>query len=74
MVPVAGGDRGPTVTAVQSLLTGTGHPTAVTGHFTSETENVLRVFQAEHGISVTGAARTRDRLALVSAQGPRAHG
>lgn len=74
VVPVGGGDRGPAVTAVQSLLTGAGHPTAVTGHFTSETEDVLRIFQAEHGISVTGTAGTRDWLALVSAQGPRAHG
>ncbi|MFD3533721.1 peptidoglycan-binding protein [Streptomyces sp. NPDC058664] len=59
VAPVGGGDRGPAVTAVQSLLTGAGRPTAVTGHFTTETEDVLRIFQAERGISVTGTVPCR---------------
>ncbi|MFD8012214.1 peptidoglycan-binding protein [Streptomyces sp. NPDC058955] len=74
VVPLAGGDYGPAVEALQSLLTGAGHPTAVSGDFTSETEDVLRIYQAERGLLVTGRVTTRDWLSLVSHQGPRLHG
>ncbi|MFJ5711787.1 peptidoglycan-binding protein [Streptomyces sp. NPDC093105] len=74
VVPLAGGDYGPAVEALQSLLTGAGHPTVVSGDFTSETEDVLRIYQAERGLLVTGRATTRDWLSLVSHQGPRLHG
>ncbi|MFI8320067.1 peptidoglycan-binding protein [Streptomyces sp. NPDC085529] len=74
VVPLAGGDYGPAVEALQSLLTGAGHPTVVSGDFTSETEDVLRIYQAERGLLVTGRVTTRDWLSLVSHQGPRLHG
>ncbi|MFF2773993.1 peptidoglycan-binding protein [Streptomyces sp. NPDC058052] len=74
VVPLGGGDYGPAVEAVQSLLTGAGHPTAVGGTFTSETEDVLRIYQAERGLPVTGRVTNRDWLSLVSHQGPRLHG
>ncbi|MFF5287452.1 peptidoglycan-binding protein [Streptomyces sp. NPDC013171] len=74
VVPLGGGDYGPAVEALQSLLTGAGHPTVVSGTFTSETEDVLRIYQAERGLPVTGRATNRDWLSLVSHQGPHLHG
>lgn len=68
------GERGEAVTALQALLTNAGHPTAVTGTFTTDTEDVLRAFQSAHGMAATGIADPPAWLALMAAQQPRLHG
>lgn len=74
VVSVRAGDRGEAVTALQALLTNAGHPTAVTGSFTTDTEDVLRAFQSAHGMAGTGIAEPPVWLALMNAQQPRLHG
>ncbi|GLV86951.1 hypothetical protein Slala03_66400 [Streptomyces lavendulae subsp. lavendulae] len=74
VVTVRAGDRGDAVTALQALLTNAGHPTAVTGSFTTDTEDVLRAFQSAHGMPATGIAEPPVWLAIVGSQQPRLHG
>lgn len=74
VVTVRAGDRGDAVTALQALLTNAGHPTAVTGSFTTDTEDVLRAFQSAHGIAATGIAEPPVWLAIMGSQQPRLHG
>ncbi|MEW1633084.1 peptidoglycan-binding domain-containing protein [Streptomyces sp. NPDC093801] len=74
VVTVRAGDRGDAVTALQALLTNAGHPTAVTGSFTTDTEDVLRAFQTAHGMAATGIAEPPVWLAVMAAQQPRLHG
>ncbi|MFD8022851.1 peptidoglycan-binding protein [Streptomyces lavendulae] len=74
VVTVRAGDRGDAVTALQALLTNAGHPTAVTGSFTTDTEDVLRAFQSAHGMAATGIAEPPVWLAIMASQQPRLHG
>ncbi|MEU5714795.1 peptidoglycan-binding domain-containing protein [Streptomyces sp. NPDC020403] len=74
IMPLAAGDRGPAVTALQALLAGADHPTAVTGTFTTDTEDTLRVFQAAYGLPTTGRADSAVWLVALTAQRPRLHG
>ncbi|MFJ8160173.1 peptidoglycan-binding protein [Streptomyces sp. NPDC096136] len=74
VVTVRAGDRGDAVTALQALLTNAGHPTAVTGSFTTDTEDVLRAFQTAHGMAATGIAEPPVWLAVMGSQQPRLHG
>ncbi|MFF4646180.1 peptidoglycan-binding protein [Streptomyces sp. NPDC001389] len=71
---VRAGDRGDAVTALQALLTNAGHPTAATGSFTTDTEDVLRAFQTAHGMAATGIAEPPVWLAVMGSQQPRLHG
>ncbi|MEU5166040.1 peptidoglycan-binding domain-containing protein [Streptomyces mutomycini] len=74
VMPVKEGGSGPAVTALQALLTGAGHPTAVTGTFTTDMTDTLRIFRAEHGLPATGPVDPLLWQTVMNAQHERLHG
>ncbi|MFJ3310610.1 peptidoglycan-binding protein [Streptomyces sp. NPDC086549] len=68
VLPVAPGDTGPQVEAVQDLLHRAGQPSDITGAYTAATQQMVRDFQRRRGLSATGAVDEETWLSLTGAE------
>ncbi|WP_418955264.1 peptidoglycan-binding protein [Streptomyces tritici] len=65
--PVAPGDKGPAVEAVQDLLARAGLPADITGVYTTATHRAVSDFQTRSGLPATGTVDTPTWRALTAA-------
>ncbi|MET7854566.1 peptidoglycan-binding protein [Streptomyces avermitilis] len=68
VLPAAPGDTGPQVEAVQDLLHRVGKPSDITGVYTAATQQMVRDFQRQQGLSATGTVDEETWRSLISAE------